>query len=215
MVDLGARVEVEDDEASTRPVDARRSRRREELLDAAIDAIRTLGPAATMEQLANAGGVTKPILYRHFVDRDGLIEAIAGRFSGALMGSLGSALHVEQDARAILVGTVEAYVAFLEDDPHLYGFLAQQPNPRSDHRSPIGPLVDLVAPQIAEVTRVRLEEAGQDPTCALPWAYGMVGLVHQATQWWLRDRPMPRQEFVAHLTDLLWGGVSASVGSPR
>ena len=202
-----------DDDGEAGPVEARRSRRREELLDAAIEAIRALGPAATMEQLANAGGVTKPILYRHFGDRDGLIAAIAERFSDALLGSVGTPLHAEEDPRAILVGTVDAYVAFLEDEPQLYGFLAQQPNPRSDHRTPIGPLVDLVAPAIAEVTRVRLEESGSDVGGALPWAYGMVGLVHQATQWWLRDRPMPREEFVAHLTDLLWGGVSASVGS--
>lgn len=203
------------DDDTAGPVEARRSQRREELLDAAIEAIRGLGPAATMEQLARAGGVTKPILYRHFGDRDGLIAAIAERFSEALLGSVRTPLHATDDPQSVLVGTVGAYVAFLEEEPDLYGFLAQQPNPRSDHRTPIGPLVDLVAPQIAEVTRIRLEESGADAGRALPWAYGMVGLVHQATQWWLRDRPMSRERFVAHLTDLLWGGISASVGSPR
>ena len=49
--------------------DARRRERRTQLLAAAVDAIRTIGSGATMEQLAKAGGVTKPILYRHFGDR--------------------------------------------------------------------------------------------------------------------------------------------------
>src|SRR3546814_15026081 len=63
----------------------RRGVRRGELLDAAVEAIRVAGPGATMEQLARAGGVTKPILYRHFRDRDGLITAIAQRFGAALL----------------------------------------------------------------------------------------------------------------------------------
>ena len=50
-------------------------------------AIREIGPGVTMEQLAKAGGVTKPILYRHFGDRDGLIQAIAERFSNDLLTS--------------------------------------------------------------------------------------------------------------------------------
>ena len=196
-------------------VAAQRSRRREELLDAAIEAIRIHGPGATMEQLARGGGVTKPILYRHFGDRDGLIEAIAERFSADLMLDVSSHLRVGTEPRAVVVATVEAYVGFLEREPELYGFLVQQPHPRPEHRTPLGPLVEVIGPQIAAVARTHLQAAGDDGTKAEPWAYGMIGLVHQATHWWLRDRTLPRDRFVAHVVDLVWGGVSASVGSGR
>src|SRR5690606_36648973 len=53
--------------------DDRRAARRAQLLEDAVEAIRERGPGATMEQLARRGGVTKPILYRHFRDRYGLI----------------------------------------------------------------------------------------------------------------------------------------------
>ena len=52
-----------------------RAERRPQLLDAAVGRDPAMGPGVTMEQLAKAGGVTKPILYRHFGDRDGLIQA--------------------------------------------------------------------------------------------------------------------------------------------
>ena len=42
----------------------RRRLRRGELLDAAIDVIRREGPDVTMEEMATAGGISKPILYR-------------------------------------------------------------------------------------------------------------------------------------------------------
>lgn len=195
-------------------VAAQRSRRREELLDAAIHAIRHHGPGATMEQLARAGGVTKPILYRHFGDRDGLLGAIANRFSSDLMDLVDLRLQARVEARTIVVDTVDAYVAFLEAEPAVYGFLSQQPHARPEHRTPLGPLVEVMGPKIAAVARTHLEAAGQDATVALPWAHGIIGLVHQATHWWLNDGAMPREQFVAHVTDLIWGGVSASVGSP-
>ena len=53
-----------------------------------------------MEQLAKAGGVTKPILYRHFGDRDGLIDAIAERFSTELILSVTAPLQTETYPRA-------------------------------------------------------------------------------------------------------------------
>jgi AcrR family transcriptional regulator len=187
--------------------DDRRGARRAQLLDAAIHAVRTLGPAATMEQLANAGGVTKPILYRHFVDRDGLVGAIADRFSAGLVASVSQALQSSTDPRVVLDDTVDAYVRFLEQEPHVYRFLLQQPNARSDHRTPIGALVDALAPPIAELAREGLVLDGRDGAAALPWAYGIIGLVHQSTNWWLRERSMPRAEFVRHLTDLLWDGL--------
>jgi hypothetical protein len=59
---------------------------------------------------------------------------------------------------------------------------------------------------------VTLEQAGRDPAAALPWGHGLVGLVRSAADWWLQaDRPMPRVELAAHLTDLAWAGLSGVV----
>lgn len=214
MVDVGTEI-TEGGPFGGGGVAARRSQRREELIDCAIEAIRRRGPTATMEQLAAVAGVTKPIIYRHFVDRDGLIDAIAERFSRALMQALGPPLHAPEDPRTVVDRTVDAYVRFIEADPDLYRFLIQQPNPRGEHRTPIGPLIDLIAPQVAAVLRARMAEAGHGEAAILLWAYGIVGLVHQATLWWLRDGTMPRPAFTAHLTDLLWGGLSHPGRLPR
>ena len=168
--------------------EAQRELRRNGLLDAAIEEIRATGPAATMEQLAKAGGVTKPILYRHFGDRDGLIDAIAHRFSTDLILSVTTPLQTETYPKGLLDSTIGAYVGFLERDPYLYGFLIQQSSTRSGQRTPITSLVSVVSDQLALVVEEQLRAAGRDTGAAVPWAYGIVGLVHQATDWWLRDR---------------------------
>lgn len=192
--------------------EAERRERRSKLLDAAVDAIRTMGPGATMEQLAKSAGVTKPILYRHFGDRDGLISALANRYSLGVLESVQAPLETLTSPRAMLDTTIDGYVRYVEQDPHLYGFLRQQSTSRQEGRSPISSLVDVIAKQIAANAGDQLKAAGLDTGAALPWAYGIVGLVHQATDWWLADGTMSRQRFVGYLTDLLWHGL---VGAGR
>lgn len=186
---------------------AGRQGRRSALVEAAIAEIRALGPGVTMEQLAKAGGVTKPILYRHFGDRDGLVSEMAERFSDELLLAVMGPLVDEPDPRRQLLGTVAGYVAFIEEDLHLYAFLMHQVSPRSVNRTPISALVDVVAKQIAVVMGEQLKLFGRDTGAAVPWAYGIIGLVHTSTDWWLQDRTMSRERFVQYLTDLLWNGL--------
>lgn len=190
--------------------DDRRAERRIQLLDAAVGAIRELGPGATMEQLAKAGGVTKPILYRHFGDRDGLITAIAERFSNDLLTSVTTPLAADATARELLRSTVDSYVGFIERDPNLYRFMVQHPPERGDGRTHINSLVDLIARQVAAVVGERLRQAGRDSGAAVPWAYGIVGLVHQAGDWWVDDQTMSRETLVSYLVSLLWEGLDAA-----
>jgi AcrR family transcriptional regulator len=192
--------------------DDRRAERRTQLLDAAVAAIREHGPAITMEQLANAGGVTKPILYRHFGDRDGLIQAIAERFSNDLLTSVTTPLGSTSDARDLLRSTVDSYVSFIERDPNLYRFMVQHPLDRPDGASGMGSLVDLIARQVAQVAGERLRAAGRDSGAAVPWAYGIVGLVHQAGEWWVTDQTMSRETLVDYLVSLLWDGLGGAQG---
>jgi len=186
-----------------------RAERRTQLLDAAVDAIRLVGPGVTMEQLANAGGVTKPILYRHFGDRDGLIRAIAERFSDDLLSTVTTPLATDATARELLRSTVDSYVGFIDREPNLYRFMVQHPPDRRDI-GPMGSLVDLIAQRVALVAEERLRQAGRDSGAAVPWAYGIVGLVHQAGDWWVDDQTMSRDTLVSYLVSQLWDGLGGA-----
>ena len=166
-----------------------------------------------MEQLAKAGGVTKPILYRHFGDREGLITAIAERFSADLITSVTAPLTADSDARDLLRSTVDSYVGFIERDPNLYRFMMQHQPERSDGVPAMTSLVDLIARQVAQVAGERLRAAGRDSGPAVPWAYGIIGLVHQAGDWWVDDQTMTRETLVGYLVSLLWDGLGATQGA--
>jgi AcrR family transcriptional regulator len=201
----------------------RKAARREQLLDAAVDAIRRQGPGVSMHDLAAAAGVTKPILYRYFGDRDGLVTALAARFSAELLASLRAALvRGTGDARGSVTATVDAFVAFLEREPEVYRLLVQQARAggltplAAEPRQPgaadvIGGFLRQVGDDVAIVLGEQLRAAGRDSGGAEVLAHGIVGFVHAAGDWWIERRTMPRQRLVAYVTDLLWGGL-ASLG---
>jgi AcrR family transcriptional regulator len=186
--------------------DARRLARREELLDAAVEVIRRDGPAVSMEVIAAEAGVTKPIVYRHFGDRSGLVAALAKRFSDDLMGALQTSLARDAEPRDLLVGTIDAYVAFVEQEPNLYRFVVQHVDGGAEE---LTSFVREVAQQVAVVLGERLREIGYDSGAAEPWAYGLVGMVHLAGDWWVSSRAMPRERLVEYLTTMVWDGMAS------
>ncbi len=183
-----------------------REERRALLLDAAVEAIREHGAGVSMEQLARQGGVTKPILYRHFGDRDGLVDAIGEQYATQLVARLGSSLD-SGEPTDLLRQTIDTYLGFVEDDPALYEFLINQA-PRSGPRGerPLSSLIDGIGRQVAIVIGDQLRAAGLDAGGAEPMAFGIVGMVHHAGDWWIRARTMSRAALTDYLTNLLWSG---------
>lgn len=200
-------------EPKRRPVDRAhdRARRRERYLDAAIAVISDEGPGASMEAIAQAAGVSKPILYRHFGDREGLVEALAERFVGELAERLGAILDSGGDPIELLRRSIDAYVDTIEDDPSLYRFLTSRIPPRG---AALSSLVDRLAAVIARTLAEGFRVGGLDTAPARPWSYGIVGMVHLAGDDWVARPSMPRAELVDDLTRLLWGGIGGTFTPP-
>jgi AcrR family transcriptional regulator len=185
---------------------ARRQERRGALLDAAIAAIRKHGASASMDALAAEAGVTKPILYRHFGDRAGLVSEIGDRFADSLMHDLSDALSQQvEDPRTLVTSTIDAFVGFIEREPALYRFLVHNPA-ASDAGVDLASFLDQISSSVALVIGEQLRRLGRDSGGAEPIAHGVVGFVYAAGDWWVDRRTMPRAQLVAYLSDFLWDG---------
>jgi AcrR family transcriptional regulator len=191
---------------------AKRAQRRNELLDAASAAIRRDGAGVSMEALAAEAGVTKPILYKHFGDRDGLVAALAERFGGALIAELETNLGRDLPPEQLLRSTVDAYLAFIERDPNVYRFLVPRLSVHLGNGVDQLGIVSHLGRRIALVVGEQLRALGLDSGMAEPWAFGIIGMVHLSGEWWVDRQTLPRARLVEYLSDLLWhgmGGVSA------
>jgi AcrR family transcriptional regulator len=194
--------------------DEHRRNRREQLVQATIAAVGRHGAGVGMDEIAAEAGTSKTVVYRHFADRTELHAAVCARVAEQLLATLREAMASSAKPRQMIATAIDAYLAFLEADPELYRFVVHGGRAGLLDGDPITSLSALVGDQAAALTAAALEQAGRDPAAAAPWGHGLVGLVRSAADWWLQaDRPLPRAELAAHLTDLAWAGLSA-VGTP-
>jgi len=159
-----------------------------------------------MEAIAREGGVTKPIVYRLFGDRDGLLRALGERMAGEVTAKVTEALERApgDDPKEMLRTAIAAYVALIDDDPEVYRFVTDQAGAT---QGPVQTgLAAEVARSVALVLGEQLRHNGADSGAAEPWAFGIVGMVHLAGDWWVRTRTLPRDRLVTYLVDLLWDG---------
>jgi AcrR family transcriptional regulator len=197
--------------------DEHRRARREQLVDATLAAVGKHGAGVGMEEIAAEAGTSKTVVYRHFADRSELHVAVCARVAEQLTRRLREAMGSSQEPRQMVAAAVDTYLAFLEADPAVYRFVvshsvADRPAGNAEEKDPISSLSDLVGDEVGGLVAGFLARAGQDTAPAAPWGHGVIGLVRAAADWWLRaDRPMPRPQLAAHLTDLAWAGLSGVV----
>lgn len=184
---------------------SRRSTQRAHLIESAITVIQREGPGASMDQMAAEAGVTKPILYRHFSDRAGLVKAIAEFSFSQVSAGLEAALHANATPRDLVESTIDTYLVFIESDPDVYRFLVQRGV--SEAGVPINDYIWRTSRQVATVLGEALRAAGRDSGPAEVWAFGIVGMVHASGDWWLERGTMPRARLTEYLTSLVCDGL--------
>jgi AcrR family transcriptional regulator len=190
--------------------DDHRRTRREELVDAAVRAIRAHGPGVGMEEVAAQAQTSKAGLYRYFADRGELYLAVCTRVSERLVAQLTDALVDAVGPREQLAAAVDVYLRVIESDPQVYRFVVSRPaaDPARDG-DPVQDLTALVGAHVARLIEERLAPAGVDTSAAGPWGHGIVGLVRAAAEHWLEQRPpMSREALRDHLVDLGWSGLA-------
>src|SRR4051812_34659984 len=197
--------------------DGRRSRwtehrraRREDLVAAAVEAVRAAGPDFAVDDVARSAGVSKTVIYRYYTDKDELVDAVLERISTVILlpRLLGEIAVEHPDDRAGLRAVIAAFVSLIEDEPELYRFAYAQTG-RSGRADLVAATEHEIAEALATVMSARLADAGQPTGAARTWAYGVVGMVQLAAHWWSTARTVPATELVEQLTVLADGGLSS------
>jgi AcrR family transcriptional regulator len=96
--------------------------RREQLLDAAKSIVDEEGfHAVSIEAVARAAGITRPVVYSHFGDLEHLLEALVERESARALGGLTAILPPADpepgDSRGALLAALDGYLRAVESDP--------------------------------------------------------------------------------------------------
>jgi len=190
------------------PVRVSREERRAALLAAARDAFVIHGyHAASMEEIADRAGVSKPVLYQHFESKLELYLALLDQGCATLLERIKAALNSTTDNRQRLRATISVYFDLIEEPASgiklVYsGDLINEPAVRFRVTKAEHDCAELVGSVIAQNTPIPSEQA-------LILGAALTGLAQNAAQRWIEQGGSNKELATRLLATLAWRGISS------
>ena len=191
-----------------------RDRRAEQLLDVAERLFAEQGFEGTsMEDIARAAGVTRPVVYAHHPTKEDVFLACVGRARRELEDRLD---RLRPSGRAVVLAEViegggDVFFEILERDPRRWAVLF---SPSTALAGPLGRRLDELRAgtieRIAEVARRFAPDA--DPDRLGAYAHAISGVGEQLGRWWLTRPDVPPEQVVAYYRDFVLSGLSRERG---
>ncbi len=173
-----------------------RERREQQILDVAGAIFARAGyHSASMDEIADAAGVSKPMLYAYFSSKEGLYLAYIKRAGGQLLQRLVSARAPHDSASALLRARITEFLSFVEEHGDGWKVLFGEVGPTR----PFAENVAAVREQIADAIRRMIEAGagswpGHPPPASDAIAHALVGAGESLANWWLDHPDVPRDE---------------------
>lgn len=162
--------------------------------------------AASVEEIAERAGISKPVVYEHFGGKQGLYAVVVDREVESLLAMIVTALEVADGARAALESSAEAFLTYIEQ--HRDGFrILVRDAPVGSSSGSLPSVISDVAASAESLLAREFRARGQDPTTAPLYARALVGMVALVGQWWLEAGDPDRKQVAAHLVNLAWNGL--------
>jgi AcrR family transcriptional regulator len=200
---------LEKEAMRNRPTRLPRDQRRLQLLDAASEVFASKGyHAAAMDDIADAAGVSKPVLYQHFPSKLDLYLALLDQSCDRLVDVVQEALASTDDNADRVIATVAAFYEFVsssgefrfvfESDLTGDGAVQRRLSRVNDEIS------DAIATVIAEDTSLR-------PQQAKLLAVSLVGIAQVSARYWISGETsaVTLEEAKQLVSNLAWRGISA------
>ena len=185
-----------------------RDQRRIQLLDAANEVFTSKGyHAAAMDDIADAAGVSKPVLYQHFPSKLDLYLALLDQSCDRLVEIVEEALTSNEDNADRVVATVGAFYEFVSSDSGEFRFVfesdltgdgaVQQRLARVNDE-----ISDAIAEVIAEDTSLPVQQAKLLAVC-------LVGIAQVSARYWISGgtSAITLDEAKQLVSSLAWRGI--------
>jgi AcrR family transcriptional regulator len=191
------------------------SQRREQLVEIGRRLFAERGvEGTTVEEIAAAAKVSKPVVYEHFGGKEGLYAVVVDREVQHLLSAITAQLRAEMHPRAMVEGAAMALLGYIEERPDGFRILVRD-SPVAQSTGTFSSLLGDTATQVEHVLVDAFGARGLDRRTAPMYAQMLVGMVAMTGQWWLDSRRPKKAEVAAHLVNLAWNGLANLEQKPR
>jgi AcrR family transcriptional regulator len=179
--------------------------RREQVLDVALQVFARSGYHDTsMNDVADAAGVTKPVLYQHFESKRDLFQALLDAVGARMLGAITTGTSGATDGRSLTERGFRAYFRWVAEDHDAFTLLYDAASGRDRDfsralRRVNNGMVQAIAPLIA---------ADIDDEHRLTLAHALVGLAEGASRRLVeRGEDFDPDLIARQVSDLAWAGL--------
>jgi AcrR family transcriptional regulator len=181
--------------------------RREQILDVALEVFGRAGyHGASMNDVADAAGVTKPVLYQHFDSKRELFRALLEEVGNRMLSAIAKATADAPDGKSQTQRGFRAYFRWVAEDRDEFKLLYSSGTRRDDEfRDTIRRITDQAASAIAPLIAVDI-----DPEHRRTVAHALVGLAEGASRRLVElEENFDPDEVARQVSDLAWAGLRA------
>ena len=189
--------------------------RRGELLEAALQEFSSRGYYLTqMEHVAARAGVSKALVYQHFLSKEELFAAVTAQVVEGFMARLPGVLSRAGDALGAWRGVVRLLCDLVSEHPEAWALVARHldnPELGTSLRRLREQVIEVVAAVLASyyqpdpgVAPLSEEEVLAQSRLLVPL---LVGALQGLMSWWLEHPEVPRAKVEARAVDFGWLGL--------
>ena len=199
---------LENEAMSSRPTRLPRDQRRVQLLDAASEVFTSKGyHAAAMDDIADAAGVSKPVLYQHFPSKLDLYLALLDQSCDRLVDVVGEALASTDDNADRVIATVAAFYEFISSTGGEFRFVFESDLTGDGAvQRRLSRVNDEISDAIAEVIA---GDTSLPPQQAKLLAVSLVGIAQVSARYWISGETsaITLDEAKHLVSSLAWRGI--------
>ncbi|HMT25336.1 MAG: TetR/AcrR family transcriptional regulator [Microthrixaceae bacterium] len=180
--------------------------RREQLLRTAIEVFGERGyHNASMNDVAEAAGVTKPVLYHHFASKRDMYKGLLVDIGTELEDLISKAAAQASGPREQIIFGFRAYFSFVEQNPSAFRVLFGAGTRRDEEFAAVARRVEA---SIAEVVASLIEVEGLSPERRKLLGNGIVALAEGSCRYWLEHSVAVDAATLADdVSRLAWAGL--------
>ncbi len=187
--------------------------RREQLLDVGRTVFAERGfEGASIEEIAQRAGITKPVIYEHFGGKEGLYAVVVDREVQRLLSRFEGELN-QDSPRAKLEAAANTFLTYIEEEQDGFRILVRD-SPVASKTGSLASVIGDIASQVEYVFTEEFKSRGFDPRLAPLYSQALVGMVALVGQWWLDTGKPSRKIVTAHLVNLAWNGLKDLESKP-
>ncbi|MDR1077321.1 MAG: TetR/AcrR family transcriptional regulator [Propionibacteriaceae bacterium] len=160
----------------------------------------------SIEEIAHRAGVSKPVVYEHFVSKEGIYAVVVDREVQALLSGIRGAMRTPQagSRRLLELGTL-ALLDYIESCPE--GFQIIMRDSSETGGGSFASILNDVIVRVEGLLTPFFTSRNIDSKAVPLYAQALTGLVAMTGQWWLDNPDMTKAEVASHLVNLAWNGL--------